>query len=161
MKVHHSAKWMVSYTYKDGILSPECLAYWSRWLEVDSGPRYLICVFFFARPYENFTRFSHGRVFYDSRNVQKRATKSDTSDHCLDQSPAIDPGSIPGSLHFRLSNWSDTLHVMEYIQLWTYLYALNIYVMLPYLMAILPQWLAVSPSPALVRVDCLLQRLGC
>ena len=25
---------MVSYTYKDGILSPECLAYWPRWLEV-------------------------------------------------------------------------------------------------------------------------------
>ena len=25
---------MVSYTCQDGILSPECLAYWSRWLEV-------------------------------------------------------------------------------------------------------------------------------
>ena len=28
-------------------------------------------------------QFSHGRVFSDSRNVQKRATKSDTSGHCL------------------------------------------------------------------------------
>ena len=28
-------------------------------------------------------RFSHGRVFFDSHNVQKRATKSDTSGHCL------------------------------------------------------------------------------
>ena len=28
-------------------------------------------------------RFSHGRRFFDSRNVQKRATKSDTSGHCL------------------------------------------------------------------------------
>ena len=25
---------MVSYTYKDSIFSSECLAYWSRWLEV-------------------------------------------------------------------------------------------------------------------------------
>ena len=28
-------------------------------------------------------RFSHGRVLFDSRNVQKRATKSDTLGHCL------------------------------------------------------------------------------
>ena len=28
--------------------------------------------------------FSHVRVFADSRNVQKRATKSDTSGHCLE-----------------------------------------------------------------------------
>ena len=28
-------------------------------------------------------QFSHVRVFSDSRNVQKRATKSDTSGHCL------------------------------------------------------------------------------
>ena len=28
-------------------------------------------------------RFSHVRVFSDSRNVQKRATKSETSGHCL------------------------------------------------------------------------------
>ena len=28
-------------------------------------------------------RFSHGRVFFYSCNVQKRATKSDTSAHCL------------------------------------------------------------------------------
>ena len=28
-------------------------------------------------------RFSHVRVLFDSRNVQKRATKSDTSGHCL------------------------------------------------------------------------------
>ena len=27
---------MVSYTCKDGILSPGCLAYWSRWLELGS-----------------------------------------------------------------------------------------------------------------------------
>ena len=27
-------------------------------------------------------RFSHVRVFSDSRNVQKHATKSDTSGHC-------------------------------------------------------------------------------
>ena len=30
-----------------------------------------------------FVRFSLGRVFSDSRNVQKQATKSDTSGHCL------------------------------------------------------------------------------
>ena len=34
-------------------------------------------------------RFSHGPVFSDSRNVQKRATKSDTSGHCLDTSLLI------------------------------------------------------------------------
>ena len=36
IKVQHSAEQMVSYTYnlKESILSPECLAYWSRWLEV-------------------------------------------------------------------------------------------------------------------------------
>ena len=28
-------------------------------------------------------QFSHVSVFSDLRNVQKRATKSDTSDHCL------------------------------------------------------------------------------
>ena len=28
-------------------------------------------------------RFSHGRMLFDSRNVQKRATKSDTSGHCV------------------------------------------------------------------------------
>ena len=28
-------------------------------------------------------RFLHGRVFFGSRNVQKRATKSDNSGHCL------------------------------------------------------------------------------
>ena len=28
-------------------------------------------------------QFSHGRVFSDSHNVQKRLTKSDTSGHCL------------------------------------------------------------------------------
>ena len=33
-------------------------------------------------------QFSHVRVFSDSRNVQKRATKSDTSGHCL--APAED-----------------------------------------------------------------------
>ena len=33
-------------------------------------------------------RFSHGRVLFDSRNVQKRATKSDTSGHCLCRSTA-------------------------------------------------------------------------
>ena len=32
---------------------------------------------------ENRTRFSHGRRLFDSCNVQKRATKSDTSCHCL------------------------------------------------------------------------------
>ena len=49
------------------------------------------------RPCENHTRFSptamreshailafsHGRRFFELRNVQKRATKSDTSGHCL------------------------------------------------------------------------------
>ena len=47
-----------------------------------------------TRPCENRTRFSHGRVFSDSRNlnVQKRATKSDTSGHCL---PAT---ALPSSL---------------------------------------------------------------
>ena len=33
-------------------------------------------------------QFSHVRVFSDSRNVQKRATKSDTSGHCLAGSKA-------------------------------------------------------------------------
>ena len=32
-------------------------------------------------------RFSHVRVFSDTRNVQKRATKSDTSGHCLPTRP--------------------------------------------------------------------------
>ena len=35
------------------------------------------------RPSENRVLFSHGRGFFDSRNVQKCATKSDTSGHCL------------------------------------------------------------------------------
>ena len=35
-----------------------------------------------------FTRFSHRRRFFDSRNVQNRATKSDTSGHCLVQTNA-------------------------------------------------------------------------
>ena len=42
-----------------------------------SGPRYMIRVTFRVQ-------FSHVREFSDSRNVQKRATKSDTSGHCLD-----------------------------------------------------------------------------
>ena len=36
-----------------------------------------------VRPCENCVRFSHGSRFFDLRNVQKRATKSDTSGHCL------------------------------------------------------------------------------
>ena len=39
---------------------------------------------FFARcASQKRVQFSHVRVFSDSRNVQKRATKSDTSGHCL------------------------------------------------------------------------------
>ena len=52
-----------------------------------SGPRYMIRVTLFCtlRESENTVEFSHVRasVFSDSRNVQKRATKSDTSGHCL------------------------------------------------------------------------------
>ena len=44
-----------------------------QWPEV-----YDLCNTFLKR-----VRFSHGRVLFDSRNVQKRATKSDTSGHCL------------------------------------------------------------------------------
>ena len=48
---------------------------------------------FFARCASKKTRvrFSHGRVFFDSRNVQKCATKSDTSGHCLWSSTAAAP----------------------------------------------------------------------
>ena len=48
-----------------------------------SGPRYMICVTLFCTLREKSVRFSHVRVFSDSRNVQKRATKSDTSGNCL------------------------------------------------------------------------------
>ena len=41
-----------------------------------SGPRYMICVTYF-------TLFAHGLRFFDLLNMQKRATKSDTSGHCL------------------------------------------------------------------------------
>ena len=62
---------------------------------VGSGLRYMICVTLFCtlresentRTCENRVRFSHVRVFSDSRNVQKRATKFDTSGHCL--SPGV------------------------------------------------------------------------
>ena len=47
---------------------------------VGSGPRYMICVTLF---WTFRVRFSYGSVLFDSRNVQKRATKSDTSGHCL------------------------------------------------------------------------------
>ena len=50
---------------------------------IGSGPRYMICVTLFRTLREFRVRFSHGRVLFDSRNVQKRATKSDTSGHCL------------------------------------------------------------------------------
>ena len=53
--------------------------------------RFLICVARFCtmcelkklRPCENSSRFSQSYRFFDSCNVQKRATKSDTSGHCL------------------------------------------------------------------------------
>ena len=35
-------------------------------------------------------RFAHVRVCFHSRNVQKRATKSDTSGHCLGKNEATD-----------------------------------------------------------------------
>ena len=42
-------------------------------------------------------QFSHGRVLFDPRNVQKRETKSDTSGHCLPRSALLSPalGSQP------------------------------------------------------------------
>ena len=45
-------------------------------------------------------QFSHVRVFSDSRNVQKRATKSHTSGHCL----AGVASNLDTRLNFRLLN---------------------------------------------------------
>ena len=42
--------------------------------------RYMICHTLHAFR----VQFSHVRVFFDSRNVQKSVTKSDTSGHCLE-----------------------------------------------------------------------------
>ena len=41
----------------------------------------------FRELHAKLVRFSHVRVFSGSRNVQKRATKSDTSGHCLLHKP--------------------------------------------------------------------------
>ena len=53
-------------------------------------PSYFYCLCFFRKLWienvrlcENRVRFTHGRTFFNSRNVQKRATKSDTSGPCL------------------------------------------------------------------------------
>ena len=67
--VSHCAAW----TWKGGAAAAVLL----HESGVGSGPRYMICVR---------VRFSHGSVFSDSRNVQKRATKSDTSGHCVEWS---------------------------------------------------------------------------
>ena len=55
-----------------------------------SDLRYMICVTPFCHvptamreSRAILVRFSHGRRFFDSLNVQKRATKSNTSGHCL------------------------------------------------------------------------------
>ena len=53
-----------------------------------SGLRLMICVTLFCTLRKSElhafrVQFSHVRVFSDSRNVQKRATRSDTSGHCL------------------------------------------------------------------------------
>ena len=37
---------------------------------------------------QTFLHVAHGRGFFHSRNVQKRATKSDTSGHCLEPDSA-------------------------------------------------------------------------
>ena len=57
---------------------------------IGSGPRYMIRVTLFCTIHTDMrelyafrVQFSHVRVFSDSRIVQKRATKSDTSGHCL------------------------------------------------------------------------------
>ena len=52
---------------------------------VGSGPRYKICVTFRVR-----LLVSHGSVFFESRNVQKHATESDTSGHCLEAWTSIE-----------------------------------------------------------------------
>ena len=44
-------------------------------------------------------RFSHVRVFSDSRNLQKRATKSDTSGHCLAAQSIIHPKTVVNASH--------------------------------------------------------------
>ena len=66
---------------------------WDQYLSsaIGSGPRYMICVSLFSTlresknllPCENHVQFLHGCRFFDSHNEQKRATKSDTSGHCL------------------------------------------------------------------------------
>ena len=56
------------------------LELWSLWFllcQISSSSRCMICVTLFC------TRFLHGRWFFDSCNVQKHATKSHTSGHCL------------------------------------------------------------------------------
>ena len=47
--------------------------------------------------------FSHVRVFFYSCNVQKRATKSDTSGHCLGGDSSPGPAADP----WLLGLWSD------------------------------------------------------
>ena len=70
------------------IITPMIQASTCGW--VGSGPRHMIRVTLFCTLCE---WFSHGRRFFDSRNVQKRATKSDTSGHCLWLSPGPWPDS--------------------------------------------------------------------
>ena len=61
------------------------------WLALGSGLTYMICVTLFCTlsksknllPCKNGMRFLNGSRFFDLHNVQKHATKSDTSGHCL------------------------------------------------------------------------------
>ena len=52
-------------------------------------------------------RFSHGRVFSDSRNVQKQATKSDTSGHCLLRTVPL------RSTHYWASRYEFQRHIQQ------------------------------------------------
>ena len=93
------------YTPAGGVCTPAggvCAPSLQPWV-LGSGPRYMICVTLFCTLRESKThgharfarisrailacpksvRISHVREFLDSCNMQKRATKSDTSGHCL------------------------------------------------------------------------------
>ena len=60
-----------------GMTPTESISRIRQWPEL-----YVLC-HTFCTLREKCVRFSHVRVFSDSHNVQKRATKSDTSGHCL------------------------------------------------------------------------------
>ena len=70
----------------------------------------------------HFVQFSYVCVFSDSHNMQKRATKSDTSGHCLLQCLGDRMIAVPKSLHWAASvprlttPWATTESLWELYQ---------------------------------------------